>query len=240
MTERGAEDAGAVIFIGPGHHRLGVALRAARHHLGAGHHLNVVVQLLIFGGPILQPLGDERHVVFKRNVNRPLRTVPAGLQANVLKPCAIRRTFLHRRAEIAEPIRVHRAMKVYARNALLVRRQHTGDHLRVTDTRRAFVVDHEIVALGVIGIAVNGDRRLRAFVRRMRVIDLDVDPALQPLFQDVLLVRIIMAATAGDQQRPQRLGKRFLFFGQTKICSQQAENHQEAKSSFHDECVGEK
>ena len=131
-------------------------------------------------------------------------------------------------------------MKVYARDTLLVRREHTVDHLGITDARGTFIVDHEVVALGVIGIAVNGDRRLGALVRRMRVIDLDIYAPLQPLLQDVLLVRVIMAATARDQQRPQRLGKRFLFFGQTKICSQQAENHQEAKYSFHDECVGEK
>ena len=222
MTERSAEDAGTVILIGPGYHCLGVALRATRHHLGAGHHLNVVVQLLIFGGPIFQPLGDERHVVFKRNINRTLRTVPAGLQADVLKPFAIRRTFLHRRAEIAEPIRVHRAMKVYARDTLLVRREHTGDHLRITDARRALVVNHQIVTLCIIGIAINGDRRLGTFVRRMGVIDLDIDPALQSLFQNILLVRIIMAAPARDQQRPQRLGQRLLFILGIEIPSKPA------------------
>ena len=125
-------------------------------------------------------------------------------------------------------------MEIHTRDALLVRSEHAGDHLGITDARRAFVMDHEVVALCIIGVAVNRNRWLSAFIRRMCMIDLDINPALEPLLQDVLLLCVIMAATARDKQRPQRFGQRFLVIRRIKICSQQAVNHQEVKKIFHD------
>ena len=71
-------------------------------------------------------------------------------------------------------------------------------------------MNHQVVPLRVVRVAIDRQRRLGALIRRMNVVDLDVDPPLKSLLKDVLLLRVIVAATAGDQQHAQRLGQRFL------------------------------
>ena len=136
--------------------------------------------------------------------------MPSGLQADVFKPLRVGVGEFHFRAEIAKPIRVHRAMKVHTRNALLVWSQHARDYFRITDARRALIVNHNIVALRVIRVAINRQRGLRAFIRRMRVVDDNVDAPLQPLFENILLLHIIVTTPAGDEQRTQRFRQRLL------------------------------
>ena len=41
-----------MIFISPRYHGLGVTLRATGNHLGIREHLNIVIELLILGGPV--------------------------------------------------------------------------------------------------------------------------------------------------------------------------------------------
>ena len=95
-------------------------------------------------------------------------------------------------------------MEVYAGDAVAVRRKYAGDDLGVSLGGGAFVVDDDVVALGVVGVAKDGQRRVGAFVGRMHVIDNDVDPRFESLLEQVFLRGVIVTATAGDQQCTQR------------------------------------
>ena len=207
MADGGAEDAGAVVVARPRDDRLAFALRAARDDLRAGKQLHVVVKLLVTGRPVIDALGEVRDVVLERDLDRFLWTVAGGLHADVLIPLGVGRAGLHWFAEVAEAVGVHGAVEVHAGDALAVRCEHAGDDLRVGLVGGAFVVDHHVVALGVVGVAEDGQRRVGAFVWRVHVIDNDVDPRLEPLLEQVFLLGVIVAATTGDQQCTQR----FLF-----------------------------
>ena len=197
-----------MVFARPRHYSLAIALYTTRHHLCARQHLHIVVQLLALRGPCLHAFRYERHIVFKSYLNWLLRPMPSGLQADVFKPLRIGVGEFHFRTEIAKPIRVHCTMKIHARNTLLVWRQNARDYFRIVDARRALIVNHNIVALRVIRVAINRQRGLRAFIRRMCVVDNNVDAPLQPCLQDVLLLHVIVTTTAGNQQRPYRFRQR--------------------------------
>ena len=85
-----------------------------------------------------------------------------------------------------------------------MRRKHGGDDGGITHVGGAFVVDDDIVACGVIGMTKDGQRRLGGFVVRVDLGDFDIGAGLEALLQDVLLLRVVMAATAGDEQHAQR------------------------------------
>ena len=128
-----------------------------------------------------------------------------GLQADVLEPLGIVGTRLDRFAEVAGAVRVHGTVEVDTGDTLAMRREHAGDGVRVADPGRAFVVDDDVVALRVARFSKNGQRRLSAFVVGMRLIDDNVDPSLETLLEDVLLLGVIVAASAGYQQGTQRV-----------------------------------
>ncbi len=68
-------------------------------------------------------------------------------------------------------------------------------------------MDHEIVALGVVGIRVGRERGARGLVGSVHLVDDDVGAFLEALFEEVLLRGVVVAATTGDQQNFERLGR---------------------------------
>ena len=200
-----AEDACAVVVVCPCDDCLAVALHAASNDFGVREHLHVVVKFLPLSRPVFDALGDERYVFLKLNFNRLLRAVAGGLQADVLEPPSVFGTRLDRFAEVAGAVRVHGTVEVDAGDTLAMRREHAGDGVRVADPGRAFVVDDDVVALGIVRFSKNRQRRFGAFVVGMRLIDDDVDPPLEALLEGILLLGVIVATAAGDQQRTQRL-----------------------------------
>lgn len=204
MAKRGAEDADTVVVVRPGDDRLAFALRAAGDDLRAGEHLHVVVEFLVSGRPVFDALGDVRHVVLERDRDRLFRAVAGGLNADVFVPLCVRRSGLHRLAEVTRAVRVHGAVEIHGGDAVAVRRQHAGDDLRVGLGGRAFIVDDDVVALGIVRIAEDGQRRVGALVSRVQLVDNDVEPRLEALLEQVFLRGVVVAATAGDQQGAQR------------------------------------
>jgi len=102
--------------------------------------------------------------------------------------------------EIAESVAVHGAVQVDAGDAHAVGRDDAVDRSGVADARGALVVDDEIVAFGIFGIFLGGQGRLHRGVGRVHLRDLDVEPFFEAVFEDVLLGRVVMATTAGDQE----------------------------------------
>ena len=111
---------------------------------------------------------------------------------------------------IADAIAVHGAVEIDAGYAVAMRLEDAFDHGLVIDVGGAFVMDHDVVALGVIGIAVDGDGRLGARILLRGVagindVDLDVGAFLEAVLEDVFLGRVVVAATAGDEKDLERL-----------------------------------
>ena len=100
-------------------------------------------------------------------------------------------------------------MQIHAGNARAVRCEDAFDDCRIIDVRRALVVDDDIVALGVIGVAVDRERRFGGGSAGgnlgVDLIDDEVGACFEAMLEDVLLFRVIVAATARDQQDSQRL-----------------------------------
>ena len=205
MPDGCAEDACAIVVVCPCDDRLAVALHAAGDNLGIREHLHVVIKFLPLGRPIFDALGDVRDVLLKLNLDRLLRAVAGGLQADVLEPLCVVGSGLNRLAEVTGAVRVHGAVEIDAWDTLAMRCEHASDGVRVTDAGRALIVNDDVVPLGVVRFSKNGQRRFGAFVVGMRLIDDDVDPPLEALLEDILLLGVIVATAAGDQQRTQRL-----------------------------------
>ena len=205
MPDGCAEDACAIVVVCPCDDRLAVALHAAGDNLGIREHLHVVIKFFPLGRPIFNVFGDVRDVILKLNLDRLLRAVAGGLQADVLEPLCVVGSGLDRLAEVTRAVRVHGAVEIDAGDTLAMRREHAGDGVRVIDAGRALIVNDDVVPLGVVRFSKNGQRRFGAFVVGMRLIDDDVDPPLEALLEDILLLGVIVATAAGDQQRTKRL-----------------------------------
>src|SRR5437773_5655077 len=67
-------------------------------------------------------------------------------------------------------------------------------------------MNHQVVALGVISVAEDRQRRLCGFVISVDLVDDEIGPFLQPFFQNVLLPCIVVTAAACDQQYSERFG----------------------------------
>ena len=67
-------------------------------------------------------------------------------------------------------------------------------------------MDDHVVAPGPVGLVIHVEARFRAAVVGMNLRDFDVGAGFEPFFQDIFLRRIIVAATAGDEQDAERLG----------------------------------
>ena len=68
-------------------------------------------------------------------------------------------------------------------------------------------MDDNVVSLSVVGIAVDREWGIVARVVRVNLIDHNVGPSLETFFNDILLRRVRMAATAGNQKHLERLGR---------------------------------
>ena len=95
-----------------------------------------------------------------------LRAVAAGLQAEVVEPKRVRRAGRDGIVGIADAITVHAAVEIHAGDAVAMGLEDALDHGGVIDVGGAFVVDDHVVALGVVGVAVNRQRRVRAAIRQ--------------------------------------------------------------------------
>src|SRR5437763_898661 len=95
---------------------------------------------------------------------------------------------------VADAIAVHRTMKVDGGDAVAMWLEHGFHRLRIRNIGRALVMNDQIVALSVIGIARDRQRRLSALVVGVNLLDDGVSAFLQSFFEDVLLPGIVMAA----------------------------------------------
>ena len=195
-----------MVVIGPCHHGLGFTLFSLGDNLGGRQDLNVIVKLLVSGFPIGDAFGDVRNVLLKLDIDRTLRAMTGGLDTDILKPFCIIIGELYWLAKIAEPVGVHRAVEIYSWDTLLVRSKYARNYFGIILVGCAFIVDHQIITLGIIRVAKNCQGRLGAFIGGMDVVYLDIDAAFQTLLEDVLLFRVIMTAPTGDQQCAQGLG----------------------------------
>lgn len=213
MTNGRAEDTGfAEVSIGPSDDRFdcffgrfaffGVLLLdellPARQRASGVKYLNVVVQFFLCRGPVREPFDDWRGLVEVGDFDWLLGAMAAGLKSKVLKPHAARGSQCRRFGWVSDPVRVHGAVEVQTWGALLVRSEHTFNHLFVTDAGGTFIMDYEVVPLGVIGIAVDRDGRLGAFVVGVDLVHLGMEALLNSCFEKVLLVGVIVATTTRD------------------------------------------
>ncbi len=207
VADGGAEQGRvALAEVGPGDKEVTLALLAARQRAGADEHLDVVVEFLVDRGPIRQPLGDGATRVNEADRDGKLRAVAAGLQAEVFEPKPVRCAQRDGIVGVADAIAVHATVEIHAGDAVAVRLEDTLDHGWVIDVGGAFVMDDQVVALGVIGVAVDRQGWVRAAIRNIDDVHHRVGPRLDALLQDVFLLRVIVATAAGDQQDLERFG----------------------------------
>jgi len=80
------------------------------------------------------------------------------------------------------------------------------ERLLVVHARRALVVDDDVVALGPIRLVIDRQRRVRGFVVGPNHIHLHIRAALDAFRDDLVLLRVVMAAATGDEEGFQRFG----------------------------------
>jgi hypothetical protein len=132
--------------------------------------------------------------------------VAARLQAEILEPRRALGAGFGGFLRATDAIAVHRAVEIHAGNARAVRCEHAFDDLDVTDVRGALVVNHDVVAFRIIGVAENRKGRARVLVGGVGEIDFDVRALLQSGFEDILLLRVIVAAAAHHEEGLERRG----------------------------------
>ena len=204
VTNGGAETGGSLGLIGPGDDRdvggllavPGVFLGSYRQRLDI-EDIDVVVELFFSRGPVLESLGNR--VVFDVvNRDRLLRAVAGRLDTEMLEPLV---------GAVSKA--VHRAMQMHRRDGL-VSIENVLHDLEVLVACGALVVNHQVIALGPIGIVVNRERRVHRFVVGPPDIDADVGPFLNALVEQLVLGGIVMTAAASDEQDLEGFGGLFL------------------------------
>ena len=216
MADRGAEDAGLIRtelvrpdddagdFLGGGDFTGLVLL--FRNLLGAGgesltsEHLNVVVEFFVDGGPISQALHDRVLLIGEDDADGLLRAVAGGLQAEHFEPAGVIGAGLDGLAELAPAVAVHGAMEVHGREAILVGVDDIGDVGAIIDAGGALVVDDHVEVLAPIGVLKDFKDRLSGLGRIVGDLDGGVNAGFDTLLQDFLLVGVIVAAAAGDDE----------------------------------------
>ena len=98
-------------------------------------------------------------------------------------------------------------MQIHARQTGDVRGEDVFHHFGIGDGGGTLVVDHEIVAFGVARIGMGGENGGRRFVGGMHVLDDDIGARFEPVLQKIFLRDVIVAATAGEQENLERLGR---------------------------------
>ena len=199
MADGGAEHARLAVFVRPGHHGfhrllgyfLGAVrilgflfddLLAAHERNGGRENLHIVIKLLFDCGPVGEAGGRGMLGDGEVQFNRLLRAVTAGLEAETIKPRGAFVAGLRLGVGIAHAIGVHGAVEIHAGQARAMRRKHGRDGRRIVERIAALVVDDHIVALGVVGVAENRQRRFRGFVVRVNLIHHDVHARFETLF----------------------------------------------------------
>src|SRR2546426_955160 len=130
-------------------------LHAMRDGMSAIKNMDVVVMLFVDGGPLGQAFRDRSFFVSVMDGNGRLRTVSAGLEAKVFKPQAMRRAWRYRVVWVADAIGMHAAVEIDAGKPVAMWFKYGFDLGRIRNIRRAFVVDDEVVAFGVIRVTQN-------------------------------------------------------------------------------------
>ena len=129
---------------------------------------------------------------------------------------------------------MHGAVEVHAGQAGHVRREDVLHHRGIGDVGGAFVVDDEIVALGVVGIGVGGKHGTRGFVGRVHVLDHNVGAGFEAVFENVLLRGVVVAATAGDEENAERF-RRGRGGGESESGQGEEQSNDECAGGFHSE-----
>jgi hypothetical protein len=91
-------------------------------------------------------------------------------------------------------------MQIDPWNAITMWLEHAFDLGRLGNISRALIMNHEVITFGVIRIAQNCQRRLGARIVRVHLLNNGVDTLFNAFFENVLLRRIIVAATARNEQ----------------------------------------
>src|SRR5438876_4687391 len=96
-------------------------------------------------------------------------------------------------------------------------------------------MNYEVIALSVIRMAEDWQRRLRRLVVGVDLIDQQIGPFFQAFFKDVLLPGIIMTAATCDQQHSERFGcASSWLLGLDRAKGEGEQNKQEEKERFRE------
>ena len=133
-----------------------------------------------------------------------LRPMAAGLKSEIIKPKAVWCSRCDRVVRIANAIGMHCAMQVHAGHAIAVRLKHSFNLRWVGNIRTALIVHDDIKTFRVIRVAKDRQGRVGAGIIVMKEFDCDIRALLDALFEHIFLMRVIMAATTGDEQNAQR------------------------------------
>ena len=179
-------------------------LRAFRQLL-AGGDLDIVIQLLFHGRPIIQALRNRAFLRSVTNRDGLLRAVTARLEAEIVEPQRLGRARSLRLIRVAHAITVHRAVQVHAWDAVHVRLQDGFDDFDVFNIGCAFVMYHHVPFCAVFRVRQNTKRQRRSSrIVGMDLCNLRINALFDAFLQNVLLLTVIMAATASDEQNLQR------------------------------------
>lgn len=215
MADCRAKNARVVVFVGPYNDGFGIlcrsdltvlrfalllVLKAVCESLCGWEYLNVVVKLFVDGCPVAQRLGDLVILFGELDRDRCLRAVTAGLNAEVVKPKAVVASSIGGDFVVTCAIAMHRAVQVDARDAVAVGSKDAFDCVDVGHRCGAFVMNNDVVTLGVVGIAVNCERWVGGRIVGVDLSDDNVSPSFESFFEDALLAGVGVTATAGDQE----------------------------------------
>src|SRR5437899_12300682 len=99
---------------------------------------------------------------------------------------------------VADAIRMNATVKVDARKAVAMRFKDSLNLKGIGNIRGAFIVDHQVIAFGVLRVTQNGQRRMSAGVIRVDLIDNYIGAFLQPFPENVFLFGVIVTTTSRD------------------------------------------
>ena len=98
-------------------------------------------------------------------------------------------------------------MEIHAGKTGEVRGEDVFHHLGIGDIGGTLVVNHEVVALRIGGVRVRRKSGAGRLVGGVHVVDDDIGARFETVFQEVFLRDVIVAATTGEEQNLERLGR---------------------------------
>src|SRR5690349_16380522 len=96
-------------------------------------------------------------------------------------------------------------MQVDAGNTITMRLQYTFHRRLVRNICRAFIMNDYIITGGIVRLAKDGQWRLGTTVTGVNLIYYYIGARFNAFLQDVLLLVVIMTASACNQEHPKRL-----------------------------------